>query len=40
VRVLDGVTDLDKQIQPLFSREIVLVAVVGDLDSRTSSMTK
>ena len=33
VRVLDGVANLDEQIQPLAGVEMVLVAVVGDFDA-------
>ena len=32
MRVLDGVTDLDEEIEPFLGGELVLVAVIGDLD--------
>src|SRR6478752_2742197 len=31
--VLNGVTDLDEQLQPFFSRELALVAILRDLDA-------
>ena len=31
--VLDGMADLHEQVQPLLGREVVLVAVIGDLDA-------
>ena len=33
VRVLDGLANLDEQIEPIFGGEIVLVAVVSDADT-------
>jgi hypothetical protein len=33
MRVLDGLTNLDEQIEPLLGGEIGLVAVVGDADA-------
>jgi len=33
VRVLDGVTDLDEEVQPLARGAPVLIAVVGDLEA-------
>ena len=32
MRVLDGLANLDEQFEPLVGGEIVLVAVIGDLD--------
>ena len=32
VRVLQGMADLDEEVEPLLGREMILVAVVGDLD--------
>jgi len=34
LRVLDGLTDLDEQIEPLPGGEVGLVAIVGDLDAQ------
>jgi hypothetical protein len=33
MRVLDGLADLDEQVEPLEGGELVLVAVIGDLDA-------
>ena len=33
MRVLDGVTDLDEQVEPVLGGELRLVAVVGDADA-------
>ena len=33
VRVLDGLADLDEQVEPFLGGEIILVAVVGDADA-------
>ena len=40
VRVLDRMADLDEEVEPLARGELVLVAVIGDLMPRTSSMMK
>jgi len=40
VRVLDGLANLDEQIEPFLGGEIGLVAVIGDANARTSSITK
>jgi len=33
VRVLNGLANFDKEVEPLARRQVVLVAVVGDLDA-------
>ena len=38
--VLDRLADGDEQLEPLLGRELVAVAVLGDRDALTSSMTK
>ena len=38
--VLDGLADRNEQLQPLSGRQMLLVAVLGDRDPLTSSITK
>jgi hypothetical protein len=33
MRVLDGLADLDEQVESFLDREFVLVAVIGDADA-------
>jgi hypothetical protein len=40
VRVLDGLANLDEQVEAFPGGECILVAVIGDPMPRTSSITK